>query len=80
MWGASKRNGELFLRRKVKSDAFLIQYLQFLNIENAETVYHSEIRGHTPPTNLPLSSMEYLTLRNQIVNRNADLLVLWRGA
>jgi hypothetical protein len=34
--GASKRNGGLFLSRKVKSNVFLIQYLQFLNIENAE--------------------------------------------
>jgi hypothetical protein len=81
--GASKRNVGLFLSRKVKSDAFLIQYLQFLDIENAEPKKkHSEIRGHiyTPPTNLPLSSMAYLTLRKHIVDHNADILVLWRGA
>jgi hypothetical protein len=52
----------------------------FIRIKSENGTLLSLESGHTPPTNVPLSSMEYLTLRNQIVDHNADLWVLWRGA
>jgi hypothetical protein len=63
-----------------KSDAFLIHYLQFLNIKNRRSKKKLSFgRGHTSPTNLSLSCMEYLNLRNQIVDHTADLFCLVAG-
>jgi hypothetical protein len=57
----------------------------FILISPAKTPLYCHFHGErappaSSPSNLPLSSMEYLTLRSQIVDHNVDLLVLWRGA